>query len=282
MAASCDNVVTPRPYRLERGAVTKTPVRREGVGTCCHDVVVSTTNVIDLQDRPVYGFRQVDRILGVNAGTAERWIDGYKRAGKTHPPVIRPERTGDEIVTWGEFIEARLLAEYRDAGVPLIRMRPAVEKLREELNTRYPLASAKTWLDVEGRELVRRVQDDVGLNRRLYLVVVRSDQHLLDWSPQAEEFRRSLHWGQAHPGPEKRIIDSLSPDPSIPDVVVNPLQRFGEPSTHGVPTEIIRELYVAGDPIEMIAELYSLPRPIVEAAVRYELRAADGYAARAS
>lgn len=60
-----------------------------------------------------------------------------QRAGKTYPPVIRPERTGEEIVTWGEFIEARLLAEYRDEGV---------QKLREELNTRYPLASAKTSL----------------------------------------------------------------------------------------------------------------------------------------
>ena len=39
---------------------------------------------------------------------------------------------------------------------------------------------------------------------------------------------------------------------------------------------------LAGDPIEMIAELYSLPRHLVEAAVRYEPRAADAYAARAS
>lgn len=52
----------------------------------------------------------------------------------------------------------------RDVGVPRIKMRPAVEKLREELNTRYPLTSAKTWLDVEGRELVRKVQDAVGLD----------------------------------------------------------------------------------------------------------------------
>ena len=45
---------------------------------------------------------------------------------------------------------------------------------------------------------------------------------------------------------------------------------------------MIRELYVAGDPIEMIAELYRLPRQLVEAAVRYELKAADAYASRAS
>lgn len=240
------------------------------------------TKVIELQDRPVYGFGQVDRILGVKSGTSERWIDGYRRAGKTHPPVIRPESTGDQIVTWGEFIEARFLAEYRDLGVPLVKMRPAVERLREELNTRYPLASAQTWLAVEGRELVRKVQEDVGLDRRL-LVVVRNDQQMLDWSPPAQEFADSLHWQSTGRGRTKRqIVGRLNPDPAIRDVVVDPLQRFGEPSTRGVPTEVIRELYSAGDPIEMIAELYELPRHLVEAAVRYELRAADGYAARAS
>jgi uncharacterized protein (DUF433 family) len=251
------------------------------VGGCCHDVVVSTTNVIDLQDRPVYGFGQVDHILGLKAGTSARWIDGYRR-GKTYPPVIRPEHTGDEIVTWGEFVEARLLAEYRDAGVPLIRMRPAVEKLREELNTRYPLTSAKTWLDVEGRELVRKVQDAVGLDRRL-LIVVRNDQQMLDWSAPAQEFADSLQWEDVGRGRAKRPeVTSLRPDPAIREVVVNPLQRFGEPSTNGVPTEIIRELYVAGDPIEMIAELYDLAPHLVQAAVRYELKAADAYASRAS
>ena len=242
-------------------------------------------NVIHLQDRPVYGLGQVDHILGLKAGTSERWIDGYQRAGKTYPPVIRPEHTGDEIVTWGEFIEARLLAQYRDEGALVAKMRPAVEKLREELNTLYPLASAETWLGVEGRELVRKVQESVGLDRRLLLVVVRNEQQMLDWSPRAQEFADSLHWGPDSGGREKKkrqVITSLNPDPAIRDVVVNPLRRFGEPSTKGVPTEIIRELYVAGDPIEMIAELYQLPRELVESAVRYELKAADAYSARAS
>jgi uncharacterized protein (DUF433 family) len=252
------------------------------VGAGCHDVVVSTTNVIDLQDRPVYGFAQVDRVLGLKPSTSARWIDGYRRSGKDYPPVIRVERTGDEVVTWGEFIEARLLAEYRDAGVALVKMRPAVEKLREELNTPYPLASAKTLLAAEGRELVRRVQENVGLDHRLRLVVVRNDQEMIDWSHQAQEFRRSLQWDHAHVGREKQVVASLQPDPEVPDVVVNPLQRFGEPSTRGVPTEVIRELYAAGDPVEMIAELYRLPEYLVHAAIRYELRAADAYAARAS
>jgi uncharacterized protein (DUF433 family) len=239
-------------------------------------------NVIHLQDRPVYGFGQVDHILSLKAGTSQRWVDGYQRAGKTYPPVIRPQRTGAEIVTWGEFIEARLLAQYRDEGALVAKMRPAVEKLREELNTLYPLASAKTWLSVDGRELVREVQDAVGLDRRL-LLVVRNNQQIFDWSPRAQEFADSLHWEpEGRKSAKRKVITSLNPDPAIRDVVVNPLRRFGEPSTQGVPTEIIRELYVAGDPIEMIAELYDLPRELVESAVRYELKAAEAYSARAS
>lgn len=230
----------------------------------------------------MYGFGQVDRILGLRAGTSQRWIDGYRRGGKSYLPVIRTEQTGDETVTWGEFIEARLLAEYREEGVPLIKMRPAVEKLREELNTKYPLASSRTWLAVEGRELVRKVEEKVGLHRRLRLVIVRNDQEMLAWSPQAQEFADSLHWREVGSGRSRHTeVDSLSPDPAIHDVVVNPLRRFGEPTTRGVPTEVIRELYVAGDPIEMIAELYQLPRHLVEAAVRYELKTAGAYAALA-
>lgn len=241
-----------------------------------------SSDVVQLQDRPVYGFGQVDRILGLRSGTSQRWIDGYSRSGKRYPPVIRTEQTGDEAVTWGEFIEARLLAEYREEGIPLVKMRPAVEKLRDELNTQYPLASARTWLAAEGRELVRKVEETVGLHRRLRLVVVRNDQEMLAWAPKAQEFADSLGWDDVGSGRSKhQVVTSLSPDPAIRDVVVNPLQRFGEPSTRGVPTEVIRELYVAGDPIEMIAELYQLPQHLVEAAVRYELKTAGAYAALA-
>jgi hypothetical protein len=112
-------------------------------------------NVIDLLSRPVYGLAQVDALLGLRAGTARRWIDGYCRAGRSYPPVVREASTGDEAVTWGEFVETRLLAQYRDAGVPMIRMRPAIDVLREQMETSYPLASARTWLDIDGRELKR-------------------------------------------------------------------------------------------------------------------------------
>jgi hypothetical protein len=42
-----------------------------------------------------------------------------------------------------------LLAEFRTRGASMHRLRPAVVRLREE----YPLAHARPFLDVKGREL---------------------------------------------------------------------------------------------------------------------------------
>src|SRR5258708_22974573 len=101
---------------------------------------------------------QVDRLLGLNPSTARRWIDGYQRGGTSYPPVVRIDPTGDEIVTFGEFVETRLLAEYRDAGVPLVRMRPAVDRLREEFHPKYPLAHPRPYPDLPGRSPVLKMQ----------------------------------------------------------------------------------------------------------------------------
>ena len=73
------------------------------------------------------------------------------------------------------MVEARLLAEFRNQRVPVRRLRPAVERLRAEFGA-YPLAHARTLLEVEGQELVRRVQDEIGLEPELLLVVVRNGQ----------------------------------------------------------------------------------------------------------
>lgn len=228
----------------------------------------------DLLSRRLYGIGQVDRILALKPGTARRWIDGYTRAGKFYPPVVRLEATHDEVVTWGEFVETRLLAEYRDACVPLIRMRPAIMRLRETFDTRYPLAHARPFLTTRGRELVLHVQKEVGLEKALLLVVARNDQLVL--SAQADEFVRSIEFGSGD------VAMSLKPAPDIEQVVVDPLRQFGEPVVRSVPTEVIAELMQAGDGLQMIADLYELTTEEVEAAVRYELRRRTVAAERAA
>lgn len=216
----------------------------------------------DLLARPVYGLAQVDRLLGLRSGTAERWIDGYERGGRMYDPVVRVASTRDPVVTWGEFSEARLLAEFRRANVPMIRMRPVVERLREELGVAYPLAYARSWLEPVGRELVQRIQVDVGLERRLALVVVRNGQLVL--SEGTESFVEAVEF-------EDGAVRLIRPDLRYDQVVFDPLRQFGEPIVRSVPTAIVAEQYRAGDSIELIAELNSLTKEQVEQAIRFEL-----------
>ena len=226
------------------------------------DTMAPITAPADLLARPVYGMTQVDRLLELPSGTACRWIDGYERGGKSYPPVVRIESTGDPVVTWGEFSEARLLAEYRSANVPLIRMRPVVEQLREELGVLYPLAYSRPWLEPIGRELVQRVQVSIGLERGLALVVVRNGQLML--SDGTEHFVESVKF-------EEGVVRLIRPDRRFDQVVFDPLRQFGEPIVRNIQTAIVAEQYRAGDSIELIADLNDLSTEQVEQAIRYEL-----------
>ncbi len=221
-----------------------------------------SAQVIDLLNRRVYGMLQVDRLLGLKNGTAQRWIDGYTRGSRQYAPIVRPESTGDELVTWGEFVEARFLASYRELDVPILRIRPVVEKLREQLNTPYPLAQARLY--AASRELVRVIQDQTNLDEPLQIVVERNGQMHL--TAPALDFVGSVQFDDAKSG----VVRTMTPDQREPEVMLDPVRGFGEPTIDGIRTDILAELARAGDPPEMIAEIYGLSVEQVLAAGRFE------------
>ena len=107
-------------------------------------------------ERPVYGVSEAAGLLGLRSDRARAWLDGYERAGVRYAPVIREEHTGQDLVTWGEFVELGYLREYRRKGVPLQQLRPVIDELRREFKTPYPLATARPY--VYGKDLVLEVQ----------------------------------------------------------------------------------------------------------------------------
>ncbi|MGH3711554.1 MAG: hypothetical protein ACRDRQ_26400 [Pseudonocardiaceae bacterium] len=131
------------------------------VAARCCAIVGSMGQVVSMLERPVYSYAEIDRLLRLTPGTAKRWIDGYKRAGRVYEPVVRQERTGSPWVTWGEFVETRLLFEFR-SSVPMIKLRPVVEWLRERASRDYPLAYARPFLAPEGKELLVAAQVATG------------------------------------------------------------------------------------------------------------------------
>ena len=180
--------------------------------------------------------------------------------------------TGEEVVTWGEFVETRLLAEYRDRGVPLARMRPVVERLRRKLGVKYPLAHARPF--VSNRELVAEVQDAVGLDDRLRIVeVLRTGQFELAY--ESRSFWEAVEW---EPSVAGTIDDSIAARVHVlgrqSPVVLDPLRSFGAPSVGSVRTDVVAEEVRAGTALAFVATGFGITLREAAAAVEYEERLA--------
>jgi uncharacterized protein (DUF433 family) len=220
------------------------------------------TKVLSILERPVYGVAEAAGLLGLRSDRARAWLDGYERSGVQYAPVIREAHTGEDLVTWGEFVELGYLREYRRKGVPLQRLRPVIEELRREFHTPYPLATARPY--IYDKELVLEVQERDGLPAQI-AIVVRSGQEIL-LADAAKQFFKKVEFD---PG-EQGAIRRLRPAGPASPVVIDPLVRFGRPSVSGVATERLWELVDAGETFVEIATGYDLPEDEVRAAVAYE------------
>jgi len=224
-----------------------------------------------LLERPIYGMSQVDQLLRLANGTARRWIDGYMRGGKAYPPIVRLESTGDDAVTWGEFIETRLLSEYRDQDVPIIRMRPVVERLRKELGTLYPLATTQPF--ASHRELVSEVQDAEKLPEELRIVeVLRTGQYELAF--ESRTFFEAVDWETQPNDTTGGVAARLHLLGRQFPVIVDPLRSFGSPSVSSIRTDVIAEEVRAGATVNFVAQGFGISVREVAAAVEYEERIA--------
>ena len=217
-----------------------------------------------LLDRPVYRLDEVDGLLGTARGTARRWIDGWCRGRRSYGPLVRAERTGSGVVTWGEFVAARLIAEFDDRGIDVFALSPVIAAMREAFSTPHPLAIARPFVEVDGRALVLCVQDDVGLDRGLDLVV--ADGGIARPSPEVARFVRAVCYSAA--GLVSRIVLEGT-------VVADPEYASGRPTMAGrrLRADIIAEAVNAGERRSEVARMWDLTPTAVDDAVRFVSRA---------
>lgn len=215
-----------------------------------------------LQERPLYRFAEADRLLRVKPGTVKRWVNGYTRKDVSCPPIVRETPTSDPWVTWGEFVETRLLSEFR-TQIPMVRLRPLVDRLREVFNQRYPLSYARPFLVQEGQELLHQAQSDTGVNRELWMVV-STGQMIVQTAP-SRRFTTATQFLDGVGEAQWIVADSATPA-----VHLDPLRRQGQPTLNGVATSALAELVNAGEPIEFVAETYEFNVDDVSQAVVYE------------
>lgn len=217
-----------------------------------------------LLSRPVYSLAEAARLLRLSPSKLRWWLEGEVRGQKRYPPVLRSEPTGDTRVSWGEFIEAAYLREYR-RNLTLQRLRPFREVLGREFDTPFPFAVSKPL--IAGRELVLELQGRLGIPEELWMVV-GSGQLML--SAAAEAFCERVTFDEATGEAMRyKVMEADKP------VYVNPRASFGIPTVSGVRTEIIAELSLAGEPHSAIIDIYcahGVTEEDVNAAVTFETR----------
>jgi uncharacterized protein (DUF433 family) len=215
-----------------------------------------------LLEREMFSEAEAARLLRVAPSTLNYWLEGGRKRGKTYRPVIRAQaRGGHPPVTWAEFVEAGLLKQYRrDLNVPMTELRAFIERLRERLGVPYPLADQRPF--VSNRELVREIQDEVGLSAEFCLVAeVRGQLALL---PASEDFYQRVTWDESlaagwrpHDDPESTVR-------------MFPGSRGGRPAVSGISTVVVWEHADAGEAVDEITDQFGLSVADVQWALSYE------------
>jgi uncharacterized protein (DUF433 family) len=207
----------------------------------------------------MYALTEAARLLRMPPQTLRRWLEGTTVKGTAYLPVIRTQPTGADAVTWGEFVEAGFLREYRLKQIPLPKMRKFIEGARHEFRVPYPLAHFRPMID--NRELVYELQLRAGLEPEFYLVRSVNDQLLL--TQVVLEFLEKVEFS-----PDE-IVWRLRPGGKESPVTIDPNVAFGIPQIRGIRTELVAESIAAGGYAEAEASWRLSPAEI-DAALAFE------------
>ncbi|WP_146842681.1 DUF433 domain-containing protein [Cellulomonas composti] len=212
---------------------------------------------------PLYTLTEAARIVRVPAATLHNWargyvfkdVDGHQRSS---PALVTTTRGGrGAVVPFVGLSEAYVLAAFRAAGVPMQRIRPALERLEHEFGMHAALSSEQ--LKTDGAEVLwqYRDRDDDG-DVIDSLVVVRSGQPV--FKEVVEQFLQTITYRDG------RVALIRLPQYPTP-VIVDPRRNFGAPTveSRGIRVADILDRVRAGEPAGDVADDFLLPVRDVEA-----------------
>jgi len=228
----------------------------------------ASENVIRTDDprlsRAIFTLREAAGYLDVPKSTIHAWA----RPATGEPLIaVFPRRGAQATVPFIGFAEAYVLAAFRRAGVPLQRIRPAVDALAQNIGLERALGSKR--LHTDGAEVLydyaaERNEDDL-----LELVVVRTGQH--QFSEVVRDSLKRITYGSDGWASRVRL-----PSYQRAEVVVDPRVAFGLPLVvhGGARVEDLVDRSVAGDTLADIAFDFEVPPEEVEDVIRVATRTA--------
>jgi uncharacterized protein (DUF433 family) len=224
------------------------------------EVVEVTKSEINRFADPLYTRAEAARFLGVAEPTFSRWAKET-----SFVTAIRSPR-GSACIPFIGLAEAYTLHAFRSLGVPLQRIRPALERLSREVGLEHALASQQLYTD--GAEVLYEYRRDLGDDLVGDLVVVRRQQHVFRDVIADYLQRVDFDHGYAQRLP---LIGFKGAD-----LFVDPRRGFGQPvfARGGARLTDALDLFRAGEPLELVAHEFGIPSQQLEAALRASLSAA--------
>lgn len=237
--------------------------------------VLQAESAVDKFDAPLYTQAEASRYLGLPASTFRNWSRGY------HVVVKGREVTGNAVITalgkpgmrepaipFIGLAEGYALAAIRKSGVPLQRIRPALERLNAEMGVQHALGSRRLFTD--GAEVLFDYADKAGGEEAQAVrefVVVRNGQRV--FAEVVADYLQRIVFGD----------DGFATALPLPgfdraELVADVRRAFGQPTfTHGgARLEDALSLFRAGEELTTVAEEYGIPYLELEDAIRQVIK----------
>lgn len=208
---------------------------------------------------PLYTVTEAAQHLGLKPSTLHAWTRGSGGRPAVIPTPAGPGRGAS--ITFIGLAEGHALAAFRQAGVSMQRIRPALDKIKKEIGLAHALASRKLLTD--GVEVLYEYAESTGDDAVGDLVVVRDGQRV--FRDVVQDYLRCVTFGQDGYAELIRL-----PAYGPANVVANPRRAFGQPifADAGTRVEDVIDRFYAGDSISKVAEEFGVTREQVEAALR--------------
>ena len=220
-------------------------------------------------DLALYALPEAARLARLPRRTLANWVHGYRYPAGGRmlhaKPVVAPVGDGT-ILSFVNLMEVLTLHGFRRAGVPMQRVRKAIDYAARAIDAEHILASERLLTD--GKELFWEFQERAKNGESHLVNLTRGGQKAL---PDAVmRYLRQMEWGR------DRFAARWWPDADAREglVVVDPRKSFGAPVIvgTGIRTEDVFQRFSAGEPLADLTEDYGLNLAQVEAAIRIEAR----------
>lgn len=212
----------------------------------------------------IFTLRETAAYLDMPKSTVQWWARPPKGRGSLI--TCFPSQGREATVPFIGFAEAFVLTSFRRAGVPMQRIRPAVEVLTKEIGVEHALASKRLYTD--GAEVLFDYANRRGEAKVADLVVLRTKQH--QFTEVVSDYLQRIEYGGDGWADRVRL-----PAYSHAEVIVDPRVAFGLPMVvnGGARVEDLVDRFRAGDSVGDIAVDFNVPPGEVEDVIRVATKA---------